>query len=98
MQDERDLREDAKQLLRAAYEQHVVGGGRVTQVDLTAGAEERRLNPTGPRFEALVDYMEVVGWAEVDVFARGAASATTRRITARGLEVVREDSGPRPEG
>ena len=42
MQDEKgDLREDAKQLLRAAYERHVAGGGRVTQVDLAVGAEER---------------------------------------------------------
>ena len=97
MQDEH-LREAAKQLLRAAYERHVAGGGRVTQVDLAAGAEERGLSPAGPRFEALVDYMEVMGWAEVDVFARGAAGATARRITARGLEVVREDSGPRLEG
>jgi hypothetical protein len=91
-----DLREDAKQLLRAAYERQVAGGGLVTQVDLAAGAEERGLSPAGPRLEALVDYMEVMGWAEVDFFARGAVSATTRRITARGLEVVREGSGPRP--
>jgi hypothetical protein len=46
----------------------------------------------------LVDYMEVMGWVEVDVFARGTVSGTARRVTARGLEVVREDSGPRPEG
>ena len=97
MQDEH-LREDAKQLLRVAYEQQVAGGGRVTQVDLAAGAEERGLSPASPRLDVLVDYMEVMGWAEVDVFARGAVSATTRRITARGLEVVREDSGQRPEG
>ena len=36
IQDEH-LREDAKQLLRVAYEQQVAGGGRVTQVDLAAG-------------------------------------------------------------
>ena len=45
MRDEKDLREDAKRLLRAAYERHVAGGGRVMQVDLVAGAEERRLSP-----------------------------------------------------
>ena len=99
MQNDQDTREDAKQLLRAAYERQVAGGGRVTQVDLAAGAEERGLSQTSPRLEALVDYMEVMGWAEVDPFARGGAvSATTRRITARGLEVIREGSGPRPEG
>jgi hypothetical protein len=97
MQDEKDLREDAKQLLRVAYERQVAGGGRVTQVDLAAGAEERGLSPTSPRLDMLVDYMEVMGWAEADLFARGAVSATTRRITARGLEVVSEDSGTRPE-
>jgi hypothetical protein len=91
-----DLREDAKRLLRAAYERQVAGGGVVTQVDLAAGAEERGMSPVGPRREALVDYMEVMGWAEVDLFARGAVSASTRRITARGLEVVGEGSGPRP--
>jgi hypothetical protein len=90
--DDEDLREDAKRLLRAASGRR----GLVTQVDLAAGAEERGLSPVGPRLEALVDYMEVMGWAEVDVFARGVVSATTRRITARGLEVVREGSGPRP--
>jgi hypothetical protein len=96
MHNDEDLREDAKQLLRAAYERQVAGGGLVTQVDFAAGAEERGLSPAGPRLEALVDYMEVMGWAEVDLFARGAVSVTTRRITARGLEVVGEDSGPRP--
>ena len=99
MQDERaDLREDAKQLLRVAYDRHVAGGGRVTQVDLAVGAEERGLSPSGPRLGVLVDYMEVMGWVEVDLFARGAVSATARRITGRGMEVVREASGTRPEG
>lgn len=41
--------------------------------------------------------MEVMGWVEVDIFARDTVSSTARRITARGLEVVREDSGPRSE-
>jgi hypothetical protein len=97
MQDEKNLREDAKQLLRVVYERQVAGGGKVTQVDLAAGAEERGLSPTSPRLGVLVDYMEVMGWVEVDLFARGAVSATARRITARGLEVVREDSGSRLE-
>ena len=97
MQDEH-LREDAKQLLRVAYEQQVADGGRVTQVDLAEGAEERGLSPASPRLGVLLDYMEVMGWVEVDTFARGAVSGTTRRITARGLEVVREDSGSSPEG
>ncbi len=92
------LREDARQLLRAAYERQVAGGGGVAQVDLAGGAEERGLSPAGPRFGALVDYMEVMGWVEVDVFARVPASATARRITARGLEVVREDPELRTEG
>ena len=97
MQDEKDLREDAKQLLRAAYERHVAGGGRVTQVDLAVGAEERSLNPSSPRLGVLVDYMEVMGWVEVDLFASGTVSATARRVTGRGMEVVREASGTRPE-
>ena len=97
MQEER-FRDDARQLLRAAYERQVAGGGRVAQVDLASGAEERGLSPTSPRLGVLVDYMEVMGWVEVDLFARGTVSATARRITARGLEVVREDSGSRLEG
>jgi hypothetical protein len=97
MQEER-FRDDARQLLRAAYERQVAGGGRVEQVDLAVGAEERGLSPTSPRLGVLVDYMEVMGWVEVDLFARGAVSVTARRITARGLEVVREDSGSRLEG
>lgn len=88
MQDEH-LREDAKQLLRVSYERQVAGGGRVTQVDLGAGAEERGQAPGSPRFVVLVDYMEVMGWVEVDVFARD-ASDTIRRITTRGLAVLRE--------
>ena len=39
--------------------------------------------------------MEVLGWVEVDVFARAPTSNTARRITARGLQVVREAPGPR---
>ena len=89
------VREDARHLLRVAYERQVAGGGGVMQVDLAVGAEERGLSPAGPRFGALVDYMEVMGWVEVDVFARAPTSNTARRITARGLQVVREGPGPR---
>jgi hypothetical protein len=98
VQDEQfNLREDAKQLLRMAYERHVAGGGRVTQVDLATGAEERGLSSTSSRLGVLVDYMEVMGWVEVDLFARGTVSTTARRITGRGMKVVREASGTRPE-
>lgn len=98
MQDEQtNLREEAKQLLRVAYELHVAGGGRVTQVDLAAGAEELGLSPTSPRLGVLVDYMEVMGWVEVDLFARGTVSATARRITGRGMQIVHEASETRRE-
>ena len=84
------LREDAKQLLRVSYERQVAGGGRVTQVDLGAGAEDRGIYAASPRLGVLLDYMDVMGWVEADLFARDAASDTDRRITARGLAVVGE--------
>lgn len=84
------LREDAKQLLRVSYERQVAGGGRVTQVDLGAGAEDRGIYAASPRLGVLLDYMDVMGWVEADLFARDAASDTVRRITARGLAVLRE--------
>jgi len=84
------LREDAKQLLRVSYERQVAGGGRVTQVDLGAEAEDRGIYAASPRLGVLLDYMDVMGWIEVDLFARDAASDTVRRITARGLAVLRE--------
>jgi hypothetical protein len=56
-----NLREDAKQLLRVAYERQVAGGGWVAQVDLAAGASLLGLSPASPRFGVLVDYMEVMG-------------------------------------
>ena len=49
------VREDARHLLRVAYERQVAGEGGVMQVDLAVGAEERGLSPAGPRFGALVD-------------------------------------------
>ncbi|MDP9487121.1 MAG: hypothetical protein M3Q49_15270 [Actinomycetota bacterium] len=84
------LREDAKQLLRVSYERQVASGGRVTQVDLGAGAEECGMNAASPRLGVLLDYMEVMGWVEADLFARDAVGDNVRRITARGLAVVRE--------
>jgi hypothetical protein len=41
----------------------------------------------------LLDYMEVMGWAETDLFAHDASGGAVRRITARGLAVVGEDPG-----
>ena len=84
------LREDSKQLLRVAYEQRVRNAGDVTQVDLTAGAEPRGLSPGSPCFAALVDFMEVARWVEEDLFARDASGIHPRRITERGLQVLRE--------
>ena len=83
------LREDAKQLLRVSYERQVAGGGGVTRVDIGVGAEERGMNVASPRLDVLLDYMDVMGWVEADLFARD-ASDTVRRITARGLAVLRE--------
>ena len=48
------------------------------------------MNAASPRFGVLLDYMEVVGWVEADLFARDAVGDTVRRITARGLAVLRE--------
>lgn len=84
------LREDSKQLLRVAYERRVQNVGDVTQVDLTVAAEDRGLSPRGLRFAALVDFMEVARWVEEDLFARHASGLHPRRITARGLQVLKE--------
>ena len=85
------FRDDARRLLRVSYERQVAGGGRVTHVDLGAGAEELGMDAAGHRFAALVDYVEVVGWAEEDLFANDAlGGGAVRRITARGLAVVGE--------
>ncbi len=84
------LREDARQLLRVSYERQVAGGGRVTQVDLGAGAEELGMDAHGARLGVLLDYMDVMGWVETDLFAHGAPGDAVRRITARGLAVVGE--------
>ncbi|CAA9429210.1 MAG: hypothetical protein AVDCRST_MAG22-3141 [uncultured Rubrobacteraceae bacterium] len=83
------LRDDARRLLRVSYERQVAGGGGVTHVDLGAGAEELGMDAGGARLGVLLDYMDVMGWVEKDLFARD-ARATARRITARGLAVVGE--------
>ena len=87
MQDER-LREDAKQLLRVARERRVVDGVGGMEVDLSAAAEHRGLEPGGPHLEALVDFMEVAGWVETG--NSEAAGDPVRRVTSRGLEVLNE--------
>ena len=84
------LRDDAKRLLRVSYERQVAGGGQVTHVDLGAGAEELGMDADGARLGVLLDYMEVMGWAETDLFTHDASGGAVRRITARGLAVVGE--------
>ena len=93
MQDER-LREDAKQLLRTAYERQVASGDVGLGVDLRAAAEERGMDHDSPYLAALVDYMEVAGWIEqdpgVDLIGRGEMGMPVRRVTERGAEVLHE--------
>ena len=84
------FRDEARRLLRVSYERQVAGGGKVTHVDLGAGAEELGMDAGGHRFVALLDYMEIMGWAETDLFAHDASGGAVRRITARGLAVVGE--------
>ena len=62
----------------------------MTQVDLAVEAEERGMSAASPRFGVLLDYMDVMGWVEADLFDRDPVSCTVRRITARGLPVMRE--------
>ena len=84
------FRDEARLLLRVSYERQVAGGGQVTHVDLGAGAGDLGLDAAGHRFVALLDYMEVMGWAETDLFANDASGGAVRRITTRGLAVVGE--------
>ena len=91
------FREDARRVLRAAYEQQAARGGTVTHVDLGAGAEEYGVGPRSVRLASLVDFMEVMRWVQVEPFARaipGYSGAAVRRITARGRQVLHEDSKP----
>jgi len=83
MQDER-MREDAKQLLRVAYEREVSVGDVGLGVDLPAAAEERGVGHDSRYLAALVDFMEVAGWIEPDPGADP---------IGRGAEVLREDAG-----
>ena len=93
MQDEQ-LREDAKQLLRVAYEQRSVRGAEGMQVDLADAAVERGLTHGSPHLGALVDYMEVMGWVEEDPVSHNIVSEhLVRSITPRGLEVLLETPG-----
>jgi hypothetical protein len=92
VQDER-LREDAKQLLRVAYEREVAGGDVGLDVDLGAAAEERGMHRGSPYLTTLTDYMGVAGWVEPDAAARVDADDQLYRITERGMEVLREVVG-----
>jgi hypothetical protein len=96
MQEER-LREDAKQLLRIAYEHKVASGDVGLGVDLQAAAQERGMGYESRYLAALVDYMEVAGWIEqdpgADPIGRGEVGMPVRRITERGTEVMREAIG-----
>ena len=89
MQDE-TLREDAKQLLRVAYEREVARGDVGLGVDLGAAAEERGMSQDSPHLAALADYMGVAGWIEPDATARVREGDPLYRITERGVEVLRE--------
>ncbi len=82
MQDER-LREDAKQLLRVAYEREVASGDVGLGVDLGAAAGERGLDANSPHLVALADYMGVAGWIEPDTATRVRDGDPLYRITGR---------------
>jgi hypothetical protein len=98
VQDER-LRDNAKQLLRIAYERQVASGEVGLGVDLQAAADEQGMGYESPYLAALVDYMEVAGWIEQDpgadpiAIGRGEVGMPVRRITRRGTEVLREAMG-----
>ena len=86
------LREDAKQLLRVAYEQRAVRGGGRMQVDLAEATRYRGMTHVSSHLDMLVDYMDVTRWVERDSTYRNAVMTRPfiRRITARGLQVLRE--------
>ncbi len=86
------LREDAKHLLRVAYEQRVVCGGKGMQVDLAEATRRRGLTHVSPHLDTLVDYLEVTGWVELEdpMHHDVVTGQVIRRITARGLRVLRE--------
>jgi hypothetical protein len=86
------LREDAKHLLLVAYEQRAVRGGEGMQVDLAEATRHRGLTHVSPHLDTLVDYMEVTGWVEQEdpIHHDLVTGQIIRRITARGLQVLRE--------
>ncbi len=92
MQDER-FREDAKQLLRVAYERQVASGDVGARVDLGAAAKERGLGADSPHLAALTDYMGVAGWVEPDTTSRARVVDQFYLVTGRGMEVLREAIG-----
>ena len=96
VQDER-LRDDAKQLLRIAYERQLASGEVGFGVDLQAAGAEQGMGYESRYLAALVDYMEVAGWIEkdpgADPIGRGEVGMPVRRITGRGTEVLREALG-----
>jgi hypothetical protein len=93
VQEDERLREDAKQLLRVAYERQVAGGTWGWVVDPGAAAQERGMSRTSPYLTTLTDYMGVAGWVEPDAAARVDAGDRVFRITERGMEVLREVIG-----
>ena len=85
------VREDAKQLLRVAYEQRAMRGSKGMQIDLAEMTRYRGMTCVSSHLDELVDYMEVTGWVEQDPMYRDvAAGHFIRRITARGLHVLLE--------
>lgn len=93
MQQDERLREDAKQLLRVAYEREVARGDVGVGVDLGAAAEERGMSRDSPHLAALTDYMGVAGWIEADTSDRVRERDLAYRITERGMEVLRKAIG-----
>ena len=93
MQHDERLREDAKQLLRVAYELEVARGDVGLGVDLGAAAEERGISGDSPHLGTLTEYMGVAGWIEPDTSARVGEGNPAYRITERGMEVLREAIG-----
>ena len=90
MQSGEQLRDDAKQLVRVAYERRGVARTEAMQLDFSAAAVQRGLSPSSPQLASLVDYMEVAGWVRRDLANRDVAGNPTYLISARGLEVLRE--------
>ena len=68
----------------------MVDGLERMQVDLVAAAKHRGLEPISPHIVSLVNYMEVAGWVEPDPTADDPVGDPIRRITPRGLQVLRE--------